>query len=516
VIRRLRKECGQALPMALAIMTIFGILTAAITINGAANDRSSLKSADARQAFALAQSALAYGEGAVYSASGTAPPSTLQTIPTQAGGGTGTYKITQVSGSCNCTWSVTATGSVDGVSRTITAIATGASTTTVNDYSVWNYLYSDSTSVCTTVAGGVTVSVPILTRGSVCITGGGHFLGSQLKVGGTLTDTGGSNIGTSSAKVSTVEIGGCTAWNTGDNSTSGTCKTTTATSCTVQPSTVQTVAPGVNPCDGAHSPLYATSVGNTLDVTPQMPCIGQPNSYDPTCTTANGNNGNWTKLTTVYTAQKNATKTGCPTNLLDNDTTLNNSDSSISSVMFGSTAYDCKIGTIGEIKYTPSGGSCGTGTLVVSGTIYFDGSLSMGCGLKVVYSGQATLYFTGTVTQQGGTQLCGIASCTASWNPSTNGIIFIAGCWTNSTGSTLASSKCVYITGGSTAQWGAYATTAYQIDGGSSNMGPVLANSMSIGGGSSTLIPFTVMPPGTPLNTDSHYVAALPPSSWSG
>jgi hypothetical protein len=74
----------------------------------------------------------------------------------------------------------------------------------------------------------------------------------------------------------------------------------------------------------------------------------------------------------------------------------------------------------------------------------------------------------------------------------------------------------VYVTGGSTAQWGAYATTAYQIDGGSSNMGPVLANSLTIGGGSSTLIPFTVMPPGTPLNSQTHTAPGSLPKTWSG
>ena len=504
-------ETGVALVIALMLMLILGGTTAALVLPGAVNQRNSLKSADARSAFALAETALAYGEGAVYTASGTAPPTTLQTIPAQPGGGTGTYQITQVSDSCNCTWSITSTGTVDGISRSITAVATGASTTTVVNYSVWNYLYSDSTSVCTTISGGVTVSVPILTRGNVCISGGGHFTGSQLKVGGTLSDTGGSNVGTSAAPVGTVEVGGCTAWNT-----DGSCKTTTGTACTVQPSSTYTVAVGTSYCNGKQTPLWATTINSTVDVTPQMPCIGQSSTLDPTCPSSTAS---WSTLTSAYATQKSGTQTGCPANLFDNDMTLNNSDASISSVMFGSTAYDCKIVTsagTNEIKYTPSGGSCGTGTLVVSGTFYFDGSLSMGCGLKVVYSGQATLYFTGTVKQAGGTQLCGIASCTGSWNPSTAGIIFIAGCWTNSTGSTLAASKCVYITGGSTAQWGAYATTAYQIDGGSGNMGPVLANSLTVGGGSSTLVPFTVMPPGTPLNTQSHYVAALPPSSWSG
>lgn len=496
ILRRLcSDETGVALVIARMLMLILGGTTAALILPGAVNQRNSLKSADAKQAFALAETALAYGLGAAYTAGSSGPPTTLQTIPSQSGGGTGTWQATQV----NTTWSITGTGTVDGITRSITEIAN----TPTTNYSVWNYLYADSTSVCMTISGGVTVSVPILTRGNVCISGGGHYTGSQLKVGGTLSDTGGSNVGTSAAPVGTVEVGGCTAWKT-----DGSCQTTTGTGCTVQPSSTFTVAVGTSWCNGKQTPLWATTINSNVDVTPQMPCIGQPNTLNPQCPTGTAS---WSTLVNAYATQKALTQTGCPANLFDNDTTLNNSDASISSAMFGSTAYDCKVGT-NEIKYTPSGGSCGTGTLVVSGTFYFDGSLSMGCGLKVVYSGQATMYFTGTVKQAGGTQLCGIAGCTGSWNPTTAGIIFIAGCWTNSTGSTLAASTCVWVTGGSTAQWGAYATTAYQIDGGSSNMGPVLANSLTVGGGSSTLIPFTVMPPGTPLNIGP----ATQPSDWSG
>lgn len=510
VIRRLaREESGIALVLALIVMLILAGTATALILPGSVNQRNSLKSADARSAFALAQTALAYGEGAVYTASGVAPPTTLQTLPTQAGGGTATWQVTQVSDPCNCTWSITANATVDGIHRTITAIATDASTTTVTDYSVWNYLYSDSTSTCLTISGGVTVSVPILARGNVCLSGSGHFIGSQLKVGGTVSDIGGSNIGTSGTPVSTVQVGSCNSWNT-----DGTCKTHTATGCTVQPSSTYTVAAGTSYCDGKHAPLYATSIGTNLDVTPQMPCIGQSSTLDPTCTGTH--NGTWDTLTAAYNAQKALTKTGCPANLLDNDTTLNNSDTSITATMFPSnSSYDCKVGS-NEIKWTATGQYCGTGTLYVKGTLYFDGSASLSCGWKVQYTGQATLYFTGTFVQQGGTQLCGIAGCTASWNPSANGIIFIAGCWSNSTGSVLVTSNCVQVTGGSTAQWGAYATTQYSIAGGSSNMGPVLANTMSVGGGASSLIPFSVMPPGTPLNSTTHYVPASQPKSWSG
>ena len=67
------EERGVALVMALIIMAALAGTTAALVLPGAVNQRNSLKSADARQAFALAETSLAYGEGAVYAAVGVIP-----------------------------------------------------------------------------------------------------------------------------------------------------------------------------------------------------------------------------------------------------------------------------------------------------------------------------------------------------------------------------------------------------------------------------------------------------------
>src|SRR5581483_7119735 len=115
----------------------------------------------------------------------------------------------------------------------------------------WNYVYADSVTTCMTITGGVTVSVPILSRGNICLTSGGHFINpgststATLIAGGTVTDTGGSNIGTSSSPVAAVEAAGCTSWNT-----DGSCAATTSTSCTVQQTTVVSVVPGTGVCNG--------------------------------------------------------------------------------------------------------------------------------------------------------------------------------------------------------------------------------------------------------------------------
>ena len=129
VMRRLlhrvrRDERGIALVMALIIMLVLAGTTAAIVVPGQVNQRSSLNSADARQAFALAETALAYGEGAVYAAgqTGKSPVAGDHDIGTQPGGGTGTWSA--VVGADGITWTIYGTGLVDGVTRQVHAQAT--------------------------------------------------------------------------------------------------------------------------------------------------------------------------------------------------------------------------------------------------------------------------------------------------------------------------------------------------------------------------------------------------------
>ena len=492
VRRVVREEDGIALVMALALILVLSITTAGILLAGTVNQRETYVSNQERQAFAIAQEGLAFAEGMVYAAAqnhGT-PPTGTQDLPAQPVG-SGTYYASVAAD--GVTWTMVGTGTVAGITRTVSAQANVPSAVTTTDPSVWNYLYADSTSLSCplSISGGVSVSVPILTRGNLCISGGGHYTGSQLEVGGNFSDTGGSNVGTASSSVAKVKVAG---------------------SCTVQPNSTYTVTPGTSYCNGRQSPLWATAVGTTLDVTPSMPSIGQPSSWNP-----NGD-GSWAGLKSVYANEAALAKSGCPANLFDNDSTMNDSlsSSALTSAMFPSnSSYDCKVGS-SEIKWTATGQFCGSGTLYVSGTLVFDGSLSLGCGWKIVYSGQASLWFVGGVTIAGGVDFCGIANCTASWNPDVNGVIVVAGCWANSTGSSLITSSCVHLSGGAKGQFGVYAVTQYTEDGGTVNMGPVLANNISLAGGAATLIPFHEFPPGTPLNTSTSYLPASPPTDWAG
>lgn len=509
LIRRLaREEDGIVLVMALALMMVLAVTTAGILTAGTANQQTTFVSNEARQAFGIAQEGVAYAEGCLYAAAQThtTPPCTSTTdIPDQPVG-SGTYYASV--GSDGTTWTMHGSGTVNGITRNVQAQAVVPSPVTTTQTGVWNYVYADASgSTCaTTINGTVTISVPIMVRGDLCLGGSLNYTGSQLEVGGNLQISGSAKVGTASKKVTTVRVG---------------LTSSSTNTCTVGNSSP--VLPGVGNCDGAHSPIYASSISEGVDVTPSMPCIGQPSSWDPTCTGTN--DGTWSTLHSAYNTQAALPKSGCPAGLFDNDTTLNNSDTSISSVLLSSTAYDCTLGSstipcmtsqnVCEIKWTPS-----THSLAVSGTFYFDGSLTISG--TVIYSGQASMYFTGGVGTTGSPTFCGASgtfggsNCTTSWNPDTDGIVMIAGCWSNSTGSTLITTACVNLGGGANVQFGVYCTTQYTTAGGSSNMGPVLANSLNLGGSAQTLIPFHVFPPGTPENTTTTYLPASAPTNWAG
>ena len=498
--RVVHDEEGVALVMALMVMMVLAVTTAGLLVAGTANQRESLVSDNARVAFGVAQEGLAYAEGMLYSAAanGTQPPTGSQDLTDLPSGATGSY-YASVAGD-GVTWTMYGTGTYHGISRTVHAQANVPSPVTTTETGVWNYLYADGTGSCTTWNGNVTVSVPILVRGDLCLSGSQAFTGATLEVGGNLSVTGSAKVGSAASPIQEVKVG---------------LTSTSANTC-------NGVAPGTGVCDGTQSPIYASTVGEGVDTTPSMPCIGQPSSWDSTCT--GSNDGTWSTLHEMYDNQASLPQSGCPSNLFDNNSTLDNSDTSITSVMFGS-SYDCKLGSSSqpcsstvsdcEIKWKSS-----TKTLSVNGQFYFDGSLTLSG--NVTYTGLASFYFTGGISTSGSATFCaasavsGNQSCTAAWNTLDDGLIMVTGCWADSTGSSLITSSCVSLAGSSTVQFGVYCVTQYSTQGGASNMGPVLANSLSLGGGAQTLIPYHYFPPGTPLSIQTTYLPASAPKNWSG
>jgi Tfp pilus assembly protein PilX len=471
MIRRLaHEESGVALVLALLTMLVLASLTTAVSLEVTVNHRNAGRSAEANKAFALAELGLAYAEGKVYSAASTHVSPTVPSTSFTQDGGTVNYFATVAAD--GITWTMTGSGTYDGITKTVTAQANVPSSNTTTDPSVWNYLYADSTSSCTTISGSTVVSVPLITRGDFCLTSSASFTGTQLEAGGTVTVSSSKGIGTSGTPIATLNVG----------------------------STCNSVTPGTGTCDGAHSPIYANHVSATLSVSPHMPPLDLATAYATT------NPG----PASGHACQAGS---GVPSPFFDNDTTLNNSVASVN--LFPNSDYDCKVGT-SEIKWTHS-----TNTLYLNGEFFFDGSFSNNGGTTINYTGEGSLYFTGTFQIGGSFSICGIASCTQLWNPDQNGIIIVAGCWANSTGSSLVTfagsgSYCVDFNGTNDMQVGTYCATDYHIKGSATNMGPVLANTLTLGGSTSSLIPFHVMPPGTPLNSITTYLPAQQPKYWNG
>ena len=478
MISRLRSEQrGQALVLAIVTMAVLATLTAAATLEVTVNHRSAGRSASADKAFQLAQLGLSYAEGRVYSAAAShASPSFTATAFSQDGG-SGTYSASV--GPDGTTWTMTSTATYDGIAKTVSAQVNVPSPITVNDGSVWNYLYADSTVGCTTLANSTVITVPIFIRGNLCMTNSAQITGANVEVGGNITFANTASIGTSTQKIQALQVGG----------------------------TCNGVTPGTGSCDGAHSPVWANQVMSHLTVSLTMPSVDFASMY------LSANPGPATGHAC------GAGSTGVPTGFFDNDTIQNNSVTNVADNLFPGSAYDCKGANGNEIKWTPGQGS-NPGQLYINGAFYFDGNLTVGSSTSVVYSGTGTIYLSGTVAFNGSSGMCGITNCTSAWNPDVNGIIILAACWQpNTTGGSLvvgsSGTYCMDINTTKTVQFGSYVATDYRMRSGS-NMGPVLANTLTLSSGASSLIPFHNMPQGTPLNTAQVYLPASAPTNWSG
>ena len=381
VIRRLiqrfvREQDGIALVLAVAAMTVLAIATTGVIVAGSANEDTAWGATQGRSAFAVAQQALAYGAGMVYGdeANGTDPPTGTQNLPTQPNGATGTYTV---STDDDVTWHVVATGTLTGVTRTVSTDVTPAQTVTTYQLSIWNYLYEDSNNN-NSVSGGATINLPILTGGDFGASGATTKILNNLEVGHNLTTSGNMQIGSAASPIGKLEVVGSCAVN-------GPAKPA-----------------GTSPCDGSHNLTYARSVGTTLDAFTGMPTVD---------------------FAAAYTTQAALTKTGCPANLFDKNTTRNNDNStniSSSTVGLFGASYDCYVGT-NHLQWNSA-----TKSLTANGTFYFDGTLTTPSGGgNIVYNGEASFYFTGGVTWNNGS-LCGIAGCGAGWDTSQNVLFVVA------------------------------------------------------------------------------------------
>src|SRR4051794_21113884 len=179
---RLRSQAGQALPMVLGIMVVFGISVGTVVwmSSGASRDANRENAHDT--ALSVAEGGAANGLAVL--AQSPRPLSTTS-MPTQASPQTDTIDGKTVSwyGSlAGDTWTITATSSVPnpaggGMLHRTVQIDAEVGSTTINQ--AWNYVYAASTG-CLNLDNSTIVTEPLYTRGDLCLNNSAKVLGSPV------------------------------------------------------------------------------------------------------------------------------------------------------------------------------------------------------------------------------------------------------------------------------------------------------------------------------------------------
>jgi Tfp pilus assembly protein PilX len=428
--RRLARQEGIALVMVIGVSLVLGITGTTAMIYSTENVRAASTSRADERSFSLAEAGLNYAYATLYNASDPLMPGAVPTRSEQVDNGTimwwGTLD-TQTN-----VWTLTGRGSVPSpgggtdVIRTVRGRASIQHTSvgTANN-AIWNYVYADSTSTCTTLANSVNVTVPFYVRGNLCLQNTAQISGvnTVLHVGGTMTLNNSAHIATATAPLAEVHVGGgCKVGNGALHS----------------------------PCvmaDGVHSTMSPDAVNPDF----VKPPVDLPYWY------ANAKPG---------PKQACTTQTGTPP-AFDNDGTMNRSlPSSVD--LAPALAYDCQVkdaggNLVGRIAWTPGS----PGTLTIAGTLFFDGSISLTNSVSAVYVGRATIYAAGTITISNSTKLCGVSGCDSNWDPTQNLLAFVAGSSTDTVGFSILNSS-VY-------QGAVYAVNDYSESTGSDIWGPIVA-----------------------------------------
>jgi Tfp pilus assembly protein PilX len=402
--RRLSDEGGVALFLALAVMLVITVMVTSVIAYTSSNSRDATLKRSGQSAYALAEAgvnqALAQLYSHYYSSSGSANNNSTMY---SASWFTGTSSQQSPSSTAACTstsscmaWSVaswTPTGSSGinkgtlvlrgqgtapnptggtALTRTVTeTLQVLQPPTKVQTPTYWSGIYSGATGgTCDlTLAQGVTASAPIYVAGNLCVNGSASINGSgvTLRVLGNVTiQSGGSNIGGTSA-VSSVKVGGgCVK---GNGSPSSPCR-------------INTAATQIWDLSGnSNAPIPAADPLPPID---------------------------WAGIQ----AQQAAATTSCTGGVSLTAATF---------VLTPNSSYSCTITdstgvVLGSISYNAA-----SKALTVLGDVYLSGSLSLSNTTAVTYTGIASLFVAGTITAANGSALCvHVSGSTCDFNNATN------------------------------------------------------------------------------------------------
>ena len=448
------------------VLTITGT-TAMIYSTG--NVRAAATSKADERAFSLAEAGLNNAYSTLYNASDPTMPGAVPQRSENAEGGTITWWGT-LDTQTNV-WTLTGRGSLPNpaggvdVIRTIRGRASIQSTSvgTANN-AIWNYIYAEAPTTCTTLSNSVNVNVPIYIKGNLCLQNSAQISGlnTVLQVGGTLTLSNTAHVASAGAPLAEVHVaGGC-----------------------------KVGASLHNPCGPADS-VYSTMPPDAVTTGLEKPPVDLAYWY------LNAKPG---------PKQACTTQSGAPP-AFDNDSTMNRSlPSSVN--LTPSLAYDCQVmdaqgNLLGRIAWTPGS----PGTLTIAGTLFFDGNIVFQNLVNVVYVGRATIYAAGTISFGNSTTLCGVAGCNSNWQPTQNLLAFVAGSSTDTVGFSIQNS--------STFQGAVYAVNDYSEQNSANVWGPIIARQVSLQNNTSNhYVPLGTLLGGMPQTSQEAISIVNEAGSW--
>jgi hypothetical protein len=513
--RSIGEERGFALVIALAVTVVFSMTVITVIESATSNQRNSTMSNGRVTAYNLAEAGVsnamsilrvptnnALDKYVFCTDSASLPPLPCSRTETYSGG-TVTWSATlyQNPAAGTAYWDLFSTGHVRNphggadYKKTIRATIPVVPTTTqpLNNPS-WNYVFSRATgsgvafSGCDmTIQQTVEIHSPLYVMGNLCMQNKAKVMSGPLIVKGSVDLQQSFNqIGAAGADISEAHIGrGCRYQSQASHNpcvygAGGTTPVRDNVWATILDATGPTITPPVVTWDDWY---LNASPG------PYFPCAAPQAGESP--------NPTWSFDSPVGVASaSNATKL----------TYKNNNQGVVN--LTPASSYHCK--TVGgELSWDNT-----NKILTILGTTFIDGSVKIDPGGTVRYSGQGTIYTSGSVLVKN-TKLCAYSSgtaCTlANWVSTTDLLGFVV----NGNGSVPSDNQVPAGTGAHFVnayfQGAVYATNAIEIDTTSLVDGPLDGSTVKLGQSTnSTFAGFTFVPVGMPGNPNVYALAQLP------
>jgi hypothetical protein len=493
--RRLAGEAGIALVMSVGVLALCTITGMTVVVSATSGSASASRSSDDEFAFSLSEAglnnALAVLANPVNNALDPAllPASEATAMSAQYEQGTAKWWATL--DPVTAVWTVTAVGLYNNptgagaaqVRRTLTArvpVTPVAPQDLAANNQAWQYMFATSTgNECDmTLNNHVTGASRLYANGNLCINNNADFLGEALIVKGSLYLGNGSDVGNPVSMATRVEthVGGADGCRYHNDSWH-------------------------NPCtDSDH--VYGKKTPPNW--------IAGVNNVPPTIATPTVDFPGWYEHAIPGPATGCAVSTGTVP-VFDNDYPSRNTSVPLVELTPSGSSYTCRVGPednpIGELSWDHI-----TNTLTVKGVVFIDGNVKTS-GTLNRYTGQATLYVSGTFTVEG--KLCGglaVLSCDFStWNPNSTMLTVVAG------GNSGLEPYSVNFGNDAQFQGALYATSAIYLGTWAKSDGPMVGSTIVLSNHVTTdPFPFiTTVPPGMPGNPNV-YAQPNPPQLFAG